>query len=95
MEDLAEPLSELGGHQVVEDGVDGGVDVEHDAAKVEEEVEGLNVNHLKEVDGESHDPEGEDLEWEHARKKDGHHDHQHVDNLLSGAQNGGALSDNL
>lgn len=95
MKDSLEALSELGRHDVVQDGVDGGVDVEHDPREVEEQVEGFHINDIENIDLQSHDPQGEDLEGQHAREEEADHGEQHCHHLFPGSQNRSAIRDDL
>lgn len=54
-----EAVAELGRHQVVQDGVDGRVEVEHDAAEVEQVVVALDAQRRHRLRGHDDDPQGE------------------------------------
>lgn len=95
MEDPLETLSELGGHDVIEDGIDGRVDVEHDAGKVEHDVKRLDGDDVHYLDLQGDDPQREDLKGQHAGEEEDDDGGQHCDNLLPGAQNGGAICHHL
>lgn len=80
-----ETVAEFGGHEVVQDGIDGGVDVGHDATEVEDVVVGLQSQ-----DGflRCHDdPEGESAEGHEADEERQHHGAKHQHHLLPVPQN--------
>jgi len=58
----AEPLTEPGRHGVVEDGVDGGVDVEHQAGEVEQVVIHLGIEVIHDLIWGYYYPHGQHLE---------------------------------
>lgn len=95
LEDASEAVSELGRHDVVEDGVYCRVDVEHDSGKVEEGEVGLFVDDVHDVDGRGHDPQGQQLEGQDAGKEDDHHGKEHAHHLATRSNNGRALSHHL
>lgn len=59
--DALEAVAKLGAHNVVEDWVDGRVDVEHEAGEVEQVEVSLLVYHVENLVGADDDPQGEDL----------------------------------
>ena len=90
-EDSPEPVSKPGGHRVVEDGVDGGVDVEHEAAEVEDVEVKLGVDVVEYLVGRDDDPHGEDLEGEEAGEEEEDDGDEHDDDLAPRTDHGGAL----
>lgn len=63
-----ESVAEFRGHQVVQDRVDGGVGVLHNAREVEETVVSFHAEDLNGV-GEDDDPDGEDAERKQAEEE--------------------------
>ena len=90
-EDSPEPVSEPGGHRVVEDGVDCGVDVEHEAAEVEDVEVKLGVDVVEYLVGRDDDPHGEDLEGEEAGEEEEDDRAEHHHDLPPAPGDGGRL----
>lgn len=82
---VEEAGAELGAHQVVEDGVDGGVEVDHDAAEVEDVVVVLDAEPLHRLVRDDDDPEDEDAEGYEAEEEAEDDGAEHEDDLASGA----------
>lgn len=59
VEELLEALAELGRHQVVQDRIDGGVQVEHDPAKIKQIVIRLHAQTLQIFIRSDDDPQRE------------------------------------
>lgn len=83
MKDFLEPLAKLGRHDVVQDRIDGRVDVKHDSREVQEKVERFNIHYVKYINLQGDNPQGENLEGEHACEKEADHRDQHCHHLLS------------
>ena len=49
MKDFSETFTKFGAHDIVEDRVNGRVDIKHDSGKVEEKVESFDVDDVKDV----------------------------------------------
>lgn len=68
-----ESIAELGGHEVVEDRVDGGVDVDHDSGEVEQVVVRLDVEREHCFLWCHDDPEGEGAEGHQTHEEGQNH----------------------
>ena len=80
-----ETVPELGGHEIVQDWIDGGIDVGHDATEVQDVVVGLQS---KDVFLRCHDdPEGESAEGHKADEERQHHGAKHHHYLLPVSEN--------
>lgn len=76
-----ERRAELGGGHVVEDRVDGGVDVVHDAAEVEEVVVDVDAQGVDGLMGDGHDPEEEYTQRHQTQEEEEDYRGQHHDHL--------------
>ena len=85
-ERLEESRPELGRHDVVEDRVDGRVEVEHHPAEVEGVVVGLHAETLHVLVGRQDDPQREEAERQQADEEEDDHRAQHGHHLAAGAQ---------
>ncbi len=82
-ERFEEGRPEFGGHDVVEDGIDGGIEVEHDSTKVEHVVVRLGSHHLDVLVRRQDEPQREDLEGQEADEEEDDHRAQHRHHLSS------------
>ena len=87
-EGFEEGRPEFGGHDVVEDGIDGGIEVEHDSTKVEHVVVRLGSHHLDVLVRRQDEPQGEDLEGQEADEEEDDDRAQHGHHLATGPQVG-------
>lgn len=78
-----EPVAELGRHQVVQDRVQGGVDVHHDPAEEQQQVEVLDADQLHDVvvGRRQDDPQDERAERQQAQEERRDHRAQHEHHL--------------
>lgn len=76
-----EAVAELGGHKIVQDGVDGRVKVEHDPAEEEQVVVAGRAQRHHVLRGDDDDPEGEGPERQQADEEGQHHRTQHHHHL--------------
>jgi len=88
----SEPLSEPGGHGVVEDRVDGGVDVEHQTREVQEVVEQLHVYMFMDLVRRYDHPYGQNLEGKKTGKEEYDNSAQHPHYLPPALGDGSRLS---
>lgn len=82
-EKLQETVPKLGRHQVVEDGVDCRVHVQHDSTKVQDNVESLEPNGHDVLARDDDYPQGQSTEWEQTEEEADNYCTQHKHNLLS------------
>lgn len=80
-EEPAEAFPELGRYGIVQDWIDGRVDVEHDTTKIEEVVEYLQAHMRLDGTWRRDNPQDEDSIWQEAKEKAEHHGHEHEDHL--------------
>ncbi|KDR21337.1 hypothetical protein L798_03970 [Zootermopsis nevadensis] len=83
-----ESVSKLRGHQIVEDWVDGRVEIQHGSTKVQDVVVTLYAEAMNLLRGHKYEPDGkypEGNETDKERENDGA---QHEDHLLSGTRVG-------
>lgn len=84
--DTLEAVSELGGHQIVQNRVDGRVEVQHDSAEVKDVVVPLHTQAVHLFRGHEYEPEGEDPERDETDEEQEDYSAQHEDHLLSGTR---------
>lgn len=74
-------MAEFGRHQIVEDGVDGGVEVEHNATQIQEAVVGVDADIMDCVAISDYYPQSENAKREEASEERHDHGHQHQHHL--------------
>lgn len=83
VEELLETLTELGRHQVVENRIDGRVQVQHDPAEVQQVVVGLHAQTLHVFVRCNDDPQGEHAKGQEAGEECHYDSAQHENDLLA------------
>lgn len=79
-------MPKLGRHQIVENRIDGRVEVEHNAARVQNAVIVVQFHAHQVIAGRQNYPQDEDAERQQAQEEGHHHRDQHGDHLFSGSR---------
>ena len=82
-EGFQEGRPKFGRHDVVQDGIDGRVDVEHDATEIEHVVVGLGPDVFYLLGAAQNNPQREYAKWQQAQEEEDDHGSQHGHYLAS------------
>lgn len=86
MTETGESFAKLGGHEIVEYRVHGRIEVQHDAAEVEQTVVASQADVVQRLLCAEDDPQGEHSERQQADEEGEHNGAEHEDHLLAGLQ---------
>lgn len=87
-ERFEEGRAEFGGHDVVQDGINGRIEVEHDSTKVEDVVISLDAEVFNVFVRRQDEPQGENAEGQEADEEEDDNRAQHRHHLAPGPQIG-------